>query len=226
MESTGLPDRVQVSSATAMQLQKTGKYVLEQRGEIDVKGKGSMQTHWLVSASNSHDTINEAFLAEFIGDLRSRKLKAEREAEHMTKVLSDDSVSTLSTRSDFNESKKRVLLLASSSSNEAKDNRKDNKQCSSGDIIDSLLERGYLCTVSSTTTTLSNAHDKPDILLVDLDSFDVNISNLAFTTAFRGPVILMKSLTFEQAAAKEDNRLLLFKPFDVEAFDRIVSNLY
>ena len=48
MESTGLPGRIQVSELTCSLLQST--FVLEARGEIDVKGKGEMPTWFLLAA--------------------------------------------------------------------------------------------------------------------------------------------------------------------------------
>jgi adenylate cyclase len=46
MESSGLPDRIQVTQATYEQLR--GRFRFEERGLISVKGKGDMRTHWLV----------------------------------------------------------------------------------------------------------------------------------------------------------------------------------
>jgi len=50
MESHGEPGRIQVSRATHDLLGDT--FVLERRGEIDVKGKGAMQTWWLHGGPN------------------------------------------------------------------------------------------------------------------------------------------------------------------------------
>ena len=46
MESTGVPGRVQVTPAVEQRLR--GRFVLESRGEQDIKGKGSMETFFLV----------------------------------------------------------------------------------------------------------------------------------------------------------------------------------
>ncbi|MEE8407367.1 MAG: adenylate/guanylate cyclase domain-containing protein, partial [Acidimicrobiia bacterium] len=46
MESTGVPGRIQVSLSTYGLLRE--HYVFEARGEIEVKGKGKMQTYFLV----------------------------------------------------------------------------------------------------------------------------------------------------------------------------------
>lgn len=46
MESSGEPGQIQVSQATYFLLREHG-YALEQRGQIEVKGKGLMMTYWL-----------------------------------------------------------------------------------------------------------------------------------------------------------------------------------
>ena len=46
MESTGAPGRVQVSEHTAKALGDL--FVVENRGEVDVKGKGRQKTAWLI----------------------------------------------------------------------------------------------------------------------------------------------------------------------------------
>lgn len=46
METAGLPGRIQVTEATYQRLRS--HFVLEPRGEIEVKGKGPMMTYWLL----------------------------------------------------------------------------------------------------------------------------------------------------------------------------------
>ncbi len=46
MESHGVPDRIQVSETTYQRLRD--RYVLEERGAIDVRGRGTMETYFLV----------------------------------------------------------------------------------------------------------------------------------------------------------------------------------
>ncbi|NET56507.1 MAG: urea ABC transporter substrate-binding protein [Symploca sp. SIO2E6] len=46
MESQGAPGRIQVTAATYERLKH--QFLFEQRGEIEVKGKGKMMTYWLV----------------------------------------------------------------------------------------------------------------------------------------------------------------------------------
>jgi len=45
MESQGLPGRIQVTDRTKQHL--SNRFVLEERGVIEVKGKGPMRTHFL-----------------------------------------------------------------------------------------------------------------------------------------------------------------------------------
>ncbi len=46
MESSGLPGKIQLTAATYKRLKD--KYILEERGQICVKGKGEMITYWLL----------------------------------------------------------------------------------------------------------------------------------------------------------------------------------
>ena len=47
METASMALRVHLSGSTAILLQEDGGYELESRGEIEVKGKGAMETYWL-----------------------------------------------------------------------------------------------------------------------------------------------------------------------------------
>ncbi|XP_067447343.1 uncharacterized protein [Thunnus thynnus] len=52
MESTSLPQRIHTSSETYLALIKDNAYELQLRGEIEVKGKGKMNTYWLIGHKN------------------------------------------------------------------------------------------------------------------------------------------------------------------------------
>ncbi|XP_037628800.1 uncharacterized protein LOC119489895 isoform X1 [Sebastes umbrosus] len=52
MESTSLPQKIHASSETYLALIKDNAYELQLRGEIEVKGKGKMNTYWLVGHKN------------------------------------------------------------------------------------------------------------------------------------------------------------------------------
>nr|XP_006825141.1 PREDICTED: atrial natriuretic peptide receptor 2-like [Saccoglossus kowalevskii] len=47
MESTGQALRIHISESTKKELCRYPLFVIEQRGTIDIKGKGYMQTYWL-----------------------------------------------------------------------------------------------------------------------------------------------------------------------------------
>ncbi|XP_051958629.1 guanylate cyclase 2G-like [Xyrauchen texanus] len=49
MESNSLPLKIHVSQSTADILKKTGNFELEERGNIEIKGKGTQKTFWLKS---------------------------------------------------------------------------------------------------------------------------------------------------------------------------------
>lgn len=52
LESHGVPGKIQVSETTANLL--SGKFILEKRGVVEIKGKGPMTTYWLKSRVPSH----------------------------------------------------------------------------------------------------------------------------------------------------------------------------
>ncbi|CAE8600807.1 unnamed protein product, partial [Polarella glacialis] len=56
MESTGQAGQIHCSASVAEQLEEAGGYILQSRGEQEVKGKGVMATFWLCGGddSNSH----------------------------------------------------------------------------------------------------------------------------------------------------------------------------
>jgi len=66
MESHGLPSRVHVSEATVAAL--AGRFEIEARGEIDVKGKGPMATYFLVREPERTPEVAPAPTREAPGD--------------------------------------------------------------------------------------------------------------------------------------------------------------
>ena len=56
MESTGENKRVQISSASAELLASTGCFEIESRGLIPVKGKGEVETFWLLKRARGAPT--------------------------------------------------------------------------------------------------------------------------------------------------------------------------
>ncbi|WP_354636449.1 adenylate/guanylate cyclase domain-containing protein [Planktothricoides raciborskii] len=55
MESHGLPGKIQISASTLALLSE--EYLLEERGLIEVKGKGTMRTYWLLGAKHDVSAI-------------------------------------------------------------------------------------------------------------------------------------------------------------------------
>ena len=51
MQSTGEPMKIHMTYETKMLLDNVGGYKSELRGQVDVKGKGLMDTYWLISRS-------------------------------------------------------------------------------------------------------------------------------------------------------------------------------
>jgi len=62
MESTGQAGQIQCSGPTGDDLRASGLYVLEERGPVDVKGKGCMTTCWLVAGTEANIFASAGFL--------------------------------------------------------------------------------------------------------------------------------------------------------------------
>nr|XP_061787653.1 guanylate cyclase 2G-like [Nerophis lumbriciformis] len=54
LESNSLPLKIHISQSTADILVQAGSFDLEERGEIEMKGKGSHKTYWLLSKEGFH----------------------------------------------------------------------------------------------------------------------------------------------------------------------------
>ena len=85
MESTCLPGRIQISAACVRALAKCapGRYIITERGEISVKGKGRMLTSWL------EGRVGEAPLA--VGDASSLQHDLARADSDLSASLSSSS---------------------------------------------------------------------------------------------------------------------------------------
>ncbi|XP_023220693.1 atrial natriuretic peptide receptor 1-like isoform X1 [Centruroides sculpturatus] len=60
MESTGEPLKIHISSSTKHLLDRFGSFIVVPRGEIDVKGKGKMETYWLLREGEPEDFFHRA----------------------------------------------------------------------------------------------------------------------------------------------------------------------
>jgi hypothetical protein len=90
MESTGIVNMIQISEKTYNYLEKTGEFILEERGIIDVKGKGQMKTYFLTDFSNNNKTINYEFLE-----------KAKKIARKILSNLKETDISTFASVQEF-----------------------------------------------------------------------------------------------------------------------------
>ncbi|XP_048860753.1 atrial natriuretic peptide receptor 1 [Brienomyrus brachyistius] len=72
MESTSLPQRIHASSDTYLALMKDNAYDLQLRGEIEVKGKGKMNTYWLIGNKN-YSVQNDSLVCHWNPSLSRRK---------------------------------------------------------------------------------------------------------------------------------------------------------
>ncbi|XP_011254352.1 receptor-type guanylate cyclase Gyc76C [Camponotus floridanus] len=61
MESTGEPLRIHISKQCKEALEKIGGYQIEERGFVEMKGKGTMKTYWLTGATVTHRKNTENF---------------------------------------------------------------------------------------------------------------------------------------------------------------------
>ncbi|XP_060615158.2 uncharacterized protein [Anolis sagrei] len=77
MESTSLPQKIHISSATYLALLEDNAYEMEPRGEIEVKGKGKMQTYWLLGSKN-HSVQNDSLVCHWNPGLSREAAKGER----------------------------------------------------------------------------------------------------------------------------------------------------
>jgi len=69
METNGQVGKIHVSQDTAFLLEQSGYFVVERRGLVDLKGKGAMETYWLVGASAKNNMVNDEVLAKLVADV-------------------------------------------------------------------------------------------------------------------------------------------------------------
>ncbi|TRY64807.1 hypothetical protein DNTS_004409, partial [Danionella cerebrum] len=75
MESTSLPQKIHASSATFLALMKDNAYELQLRGEIEVKGKGTMNTYWLIGHKN-YSVQNDSLVCHWNPNISRKKKTA------------------------------------------------------------------------------------------------------------------------------------------------------
>lgn len=103
MESHGEALRIHTSPTTKEHLEKSGNYVLESRGIIHLKGKGDLETYWLLghkdqTVQNRHDpnniATNNVGLFDAIGQIEGKK-KSPRVAHNQSGLAGAGTVGNL-----------------------------------------------------------------------------------------------------------------------------------
>ena len=217
LESTSEAGKTQISARTAELLKRTRKYVIEERGDVELPGKGVVKTYWLVSASSSHDFINSRFISSLLAEVSPQKrLGLRRQQQSLLSFFNASSNASLAS-TDSSRRKLRVSLLSTSPDK--------------NDVKAKLLGVGYDCDLNKPSAKDYN------VLLVDMDADNDQVDYLSILSEFRGLVIVLRSLELpvqEESELKDpdspatygNSPLLLYKPFDPMAFRQIVRNFH
>lgn len=97
MESHGLPLKIHTSPQTKNHLDSSGNYILESRGQINIKGKGSLETFWLLGYKDAtsqyrrnpnNKVSNDLALFDAIGQIEGKK-KSPRVLHNQTSLSGD-----------------------------------------------------------------------------------------------------------------------------------------
>ena len=77
MESNGEPLKIHMSGATANLLDKFQTFEIEERGELEVKGKGKMTTYWLTGEvkEKGEDTDSGVGVEDSVVNLNNKQMK-------------------------------------------------------------------------------------------------------------------------------------------------------
>ncbi|KAF7210521.1 heat-stable enterotoxin receptor-like [Nothobranchius furzeri] len=75
MESTSLPQKIHASSETYLALIKDNAYELQLRGETEVKGKGKMNTYWLIGHKD-YGVQNDSLVCNWNPNMARKKKMA------------------------------------------------------------------------------------------------------------------------------------------------------
>ncbi|CAH1773880.1 unnamed protein product [Owenia fusiformis] len=57
MQTSGEPQKIHISHAMHSALERTGKFITEERGMTHIKGKGNMMTHWLIGKNRTPKSL-------------------------------------------------------------------------------------------------------------------------------------------------------------------------
>ncbi|XP_074017547.1 atrial natriuretic peptide receptor 2-like [Numenius arquata] len=97
MESTSLPQKIHISSATYDALLTDDAYEIELRGEIEVKGKGKMKTYWLLGNKN-YSVQNDSLVCHWNPAISKKKKMESSQGsvqQSLSKLLDEDLEHTL-----------------------------------------------------------------------------------------------------------------------------------
>ena len=196
MESNGDVDKIHISSATATQLMQTGGFVLEERGFIDVKGKGKMKTFWLLGASDENNIVKstlQAISTGVYGAQQRRYLIANHKVEACDIV-------------------KRVLFVYRSKV--------------VFKVIKNKLEHANHKVVSTDNVAFNNIlalareHNVEVVLFqTAANSTDAGLESFLHDGGFQG-IVIFASSTFNEPPP---SNWCIVSPFDIEQFNHIVS---
>ncbi|KAE9547368.1 hypothetical protein FO519_009421 [Halicephalobus sp. NKZ332] len=85
MESNGKPNKIQLSNDANHFLTKVvGGYITQSRGEVIIKGKGVMETFWLIGLENDVQTQREFYNREVIEQAKSKTKKPEPQDDELS----------------------------------------------------------------------------------------------------------------------------------------------
>ena len=59
MESNGEPFKIHMSASTAHLLSSSSSFLVEKRGELEIKGKGKMVTYWLCGEKDTKEDMDD-----------------------------------------------------------------------------------------------------------------------------------------------------------------------
>ncbi|KAK6051363.1 adenylate/guanylate cyclase catalytic domain protein [Cooperia oncophora] len=90
MESNGKPGRIHLSSEAQQLLMAVGGFEVESRGEVIIKGKGLMETFWLVGRRS--DVRRSSISATKYGEGRVQQNPNSTEIERIDQKLGKDAV--------------------------------------------------------------------------------------------------------------------------------------
>ncbi len=206
MESTGEVDKIHMSEMTADRLRKHG-FVIQERGFVDIKGKGPMKTYWLEGA----DALNTVASNDNIYNILNEINHMLRKNNAIGRMLTSSPSNMIT--SSYQGARKRVLLAYRS---KVVQKLTIKALESGGHLVESAL-----ASYDSVIPALSSNNYHIVLYQVGASSLDED-SNLEATmrsSGFKGTVISITS-QYDEATPFAWSVVL---PFDVVQFNDIIS---